>query len=304
MKRREPPRRVKYADREGYQLEIEETGDSSGAAVVLQHGMPGHNGNLKPSGQSLYRGGIRLVAYSRPGYPGSTRRKGRNVADAANDVRAIAAELDLGRYALVGRSVGAAHALACAALIPPEELAVVYALAPPTPPDRGLWTANMAASNQVVYDTDDDARIAALIQLRADRVSNDPSSLLRMLEDELPLADRKLLGSGGLRQELLRCYAASVGQDRGEEAGGWIDDAVALTRPWGVSLNDINANGVPIHIWAGEDDVFAPVEQIRAMARQLHNATLTVGSSQGHFSAVEEAKWAIFEAAGAVWQQA
>ena len=36
---------------------------------------------------------------------------------------------------------------------------------------------------------------------------------------------------------------------------GWIDDCIAMTRPWGVHLTQIT---VPVSIWYGSDDVLSP----------------------------------------------
>src|SRR6202042_2634095 len=62
--------------------------------------------------------GLRLISYDRPGYGGSTPQPGRTVADCAADVRAICAELGIGRLAMWGISGGGPHLLACAALLP------------------------------------------------------------------------------------------------------------------------------------------------------------------------------------------
>lgn len=66
----------------------------------------------------LYRLGVRLITFDRPGYGDSDRLPGRPVAHAAADVETIADALDLAEFAVVGRSGGAPHALACAALLP------------------------------------------------------------------------------------------------------------------------------------------------------------------------------------------
>src|SRR5689334_18804855 len=62
--------------------------------------------------------GLRFVTYSRPGYAGSSRRPGRTVADCADDVDAIAAQLGIERLHVVGWSGGGPHALALAVLLP------------------------------------------------------------------------------------------------------------------------------------------------------------------------------------------
>ena len=62
--------------------------------------------------------GVCFVTHDRAGYGRSSRRRGRRVADAIDDVIAIADELGFDRFAVTGGSGGGPHALACAALHP------------------------------------------------------------------------------------------------------------------------------------------------------------------------------------------
>lgn len=110
------PDHVRTAD--GRRLRIEISGDPRGRPVFLLHGMPGSRVGPRPRSLFLYQRGARLISYDRPGYGGSDRRPGRRVADVAEDVAHVADSLGLDRFAVVGRSGGAPHALACAALLP------------------------------------------------------------------------------------------------------------------------------------------------------------------------------------------
>ncbi len=98
-------------------MSVESLGDPDGKPVFLLHGTPGGRNGPRPRGIVLYRLGIRLISHDRPGYPGSDRLPDRRVADAAGDVEAIADHLGIDRFSVVGRSGGAPHALACAALL-------------------------------------------------------------------------------------------------------------------------------------------------------------------------------------------
>ena len=85
-----------------------------------------------PGASSSTASAYSLICYDRPGYGGSDRHEGRRVADAAADVAAIADDLGIDRFAVVGRSGGGPHALACAALLPDRvtRAAVLVGLAP------------------------------------------------------------------------------------------------------------------------------------------------------------------------------
>src|SRR3984957_21099414 len=82
----------------GRELAVEVAGHPAGEAVFLLHGTPGSLLGPRPRGIFLYRLGIRLIRYNRPGYPGSTRDSGRTVADGGDDVEAIAVRFGLDRF--------------------------------------------------------------------------------------------------------------------------------------------------------------------------------------------------------------
>src|SRR5262249_35745471 len=109
---------------DGRTLRVHEAGPADGPTVLVHQGTPmsgilyaAHAGNAEEHG-------IRLLACDRPGYGGSTPAPGRSVADVATDVRAVADQLGVGRFAVWGISGGGPHALACAALLPDRVVAV------------------------------------------------------------------------------------------------------------------------------------------------------------------------------------
>jgi len=103
---------------DGRVLKVLEDGDPAGRLVLVHNGMPNSRLLFARDAQSTHRLGIRLISYDRPGYGGSTRHAGRNVADCAEHVCAIARALDIDRLAVWDISGGGPHAIACAALLP------------------------------------------------------------------------------------------------------------------------------------------------------------------------------------------
>jgi pimeloyl-ACP methyl ester carboxylesterase len=89
---------------DGRALAVEHYGNPHGRPAFLLHGTPGSRLGPAPRGSVLYRLGIRLITYDRPGYGASHRLPRRSVAHVAADVSAIADALGIGRFAVVGRS--------------------------------------------------------------------------------------------------------------------------------------------------------------------------------------------------------
>ena len=143
----ESTRIVGLAD--GRSLEVHELGDPDGFPIVFHHGTPG-------SGAIYARWdtpGVRLIAYDRAGYGGSTRKAGRVVADVVADITALADALSLERFATWGLSGGGPHSLACAALCD-ERLVAAATLAGVGPWNaKGLdWLAGMGEGNLREFD--------------------------------------------------------------------------------------------------------------------------------------------------------
>jgi pimeloyl-ACP methyl ester carboxylesterase len=272
---------VRSAD--GRQLAVRDSGNPSGHPVIYLHGTPGSRVGPFPRGRVLYELGVRLISFDRPGYGRSDRQPGRQVADVARDVEFIADELGLGKFAVVGRSGGGPHALACAALLPERvtRTGVLVSLAPSAA--EGLdWFAGMAESNVREFTMAASAPellIATLAQV-ADEVKADPTSHVVRLGPEMPEADRRVVADTGIRALLAKNFAEAL---RHSEAG-WVDDNLAFLRPWGFNLSDIR---VPVLLWHGENDVFSPAAHTRWLAGQIPGAELRVEPNAAHFSALE-----------------
>ena len=185
-----------------------------------------------PRAQVLYELGVRLVTFDRPGYGGSDRFANRRVADVAADVAAIADALGIDRFAVLGRSGGGPHALACAALLPGRvtRAAVLVGLAPLTA--EGLdWFAGMTDSNVSEYTAAaaGSESLVASLGLAARKIRADPASLVTTISQEMPESDQRVVADAGIRAMLVKNYAEAVRIS----ADGWYDDILAFCSPWG-----------------------------------------------------------------------
>jgi pimeloyl-ACP methyl ester carboxylesterase len=268
---------------DGRDLSVVCCGAPSGMPIFLMHGTPGSRNGPRPRAGVLYRLGIRLICYDRPGYGGSAPHPGRSVADAARDVEAIADFLGIKRFGVVGRSGGGPHALACAALLADRVqcAAVLVGLAPWDAVDLN-WYSGMTQMNVEQYDvagTDPEATRARLAQ-RAELVRKDPESLLRLLHPQLTGPDLRVVNDVAIREQLTGTYAEAV-RIRGD---GWIDDVLALRSQWQFDPSEIK---VPVMLWHGKDDVFSPVDHTYWLAERIDRAEISVQSGAAHFGAVE-----------------
>ena len=274
---------VKAPDGRG--LAVERSGHPAGKPVFLLHGTPGTLSGPRPRGIFLYRLGIQLITYSRPGYPSSDRVVDRQVADAADDVRIIADHFRIERFSVIGRSGGAPHALAVAAGKQLRDRVIcAAALSSLAPYDaRDLrWSDGMAESNVRAYQDAEHnlGRLIATLNERAWQVRNNSRGLLNELWPELEDSDKQVIGDIALRRIIAETHAEALR----ESADGWIDDVIALSRPWGFDVADIT---VPVLLWHGGDDKFSPASHTQWLKERIASAETNLQSGAAHFGAVE-----------------
>lgn len=268
--------------KDGRRLSVEERGDPAGRPVFLLHGTPGSRLGPAPRPSVLYRMGVRLITFDRPGYGGSDRSVGRRVGAAAEDVRLIADALGIGRFGVVGRSGGAPHALACAALLPERtaRTAALVGLAPPDAADLD-WFAGMTEANVRAYLSAAAGRhrLTAALGRRSLTIRADPAATVAEMRGVLPESDRRIVADAGIQAMLERNFAEGLRRS----ADGWVDDVMAFSTGWGFDLSGIAA---PVVLWHGEEDIFAPVEHTRWLGRTIPGALVEVEPGAAHFGAL------------------
>ena len=264
-------------------LAVQLSGDYRREPVFYLHGTPGSRVGPRPTNRELTDRNVWLISFDRPGYGRSDRLESRTVADVATDVEAIADGLGLERFAVLGRSGGGPHALACAALLPERvtRAAALVSLAPWQA--QGLdWFAGMADSNVDAYTvaaSDHEALITRLVQAAA-RILADPASHIAVLTPEMPEADRRIVADKDVRTLLVQNFFEGLRIS----AEGWIDDVLAFCSPWGFDVSDIR---VPVYLWHGARDVFSPVAHSQWLADRIPGAITELPPDRAHFGALE-----------------
>ncbi|HTR93556.1 MAG TPA: alpha/beta hydrolase [Trebonia sp.] len=248
------------------------------------HGTPGSSMGPLPRTQVLYKMGIQAISFDRPGYGHSERLFSRTVADVVPDVVTIADRIGLERFAVVGRSGGGPHALACAAQLPDRvtRAAALVSLAPWGA--AGLdWFNGMAGSNVDAFTTaasEPELLITRLVQSAA-KIKENPASQFADLDTEMPEPDRRMMADIDIRRLLAENSKEAVRYG----ADGWIDDVLAFCSPWGFEVSDIR---VPVELWAGEKDVFSPVTHTRWLGDRIPDALVQIRPESAHFDALKE----------------
>jgi pimeloyl-ACP methyl ester carboxylesterase len=264
-------------------LAVSLCGDPSANPVFYFHGTPGSRLGPRPSERALRELNVYLITFDRPGYGRSDRLEDRTVADVAPDVAEIADALGLDQFAVLGRSGGGPHALACAALLRERvtSAAALVSLAPWQA--EGLdWFGQMTQSNVDAYTkaaSDPEALGMQLMQAAA-RIRADPASHIAAITPEMPEADKLIVADKDVRDLLAQNFFEGVRHS----AAGWIDDVLAFSSPWGFDVAGIK---VPVYLWHGGRDVFSPVAHTEWLAERIPNREITCPPDRSHFGALE-----------------
>lgn len=235
-------------------------------AVFWHHGTPNLGAPPEPLFAAADRLGVRWVAFDRPGYGRSTPAPGRTAASVAADLAAVADALDIERFALLGHSGGATHALACAAALPERVVAAagLAGLAPHGAADLD-WFAGMIPSGEASLRAATRGRQAK----RAYQESEDE------YDPEFTATDLATLDGPWSWLMTVVGPALDAGPD------GLVDDDIAYVSDWGCDPTRIAA---PVLLLYGEQDGIVPVAHGRWLGRHCPGARLRTFPGDGHIS--------------------
>jgi pimeloyl-ACP methyl ester carboxylesterase len=243
--------------------------------VFWHHGTPNTGEPPEPLLPASAQHGIRWVSYDRPGYGTSTPRPGRTIASAAADTADVADALGIGRFAVMGHSGGASHALACAGLLPDRVLAgVCVAAMAPFDADGLDWFAGMVATGAAKLRAAAAGRAALAAYLATDEFN----------PEEFTPADHAALA--GDWSWLGRIAGEAIETD----TGGTLDDELAYTAPWGFDPAQVRPPVLFVH---GGQDRVAPRGHGEWLARRCPSSELWSRPDDGHISVLGVAPSAV-----------
>ena len=273
---------------DGRTLAFCQWGDPDGAPLFSLHGTPGSRLGRHPF-EGVYRdAGVRVITYDRAGYGRSTRLPGRSIAHAAADVHTIADALGIDRFAVMGGSGGAPHALACGALLPSRVTRCASIVGPAPYGSGGLehddWLRGMVEGNVREFEW----ALAGEDTLRPELERETREMLAHFGKDqdnplgegyEVSASDVEMLARDVMREMLEESFREGCEHS----IDGFVDDDLSIAQPWGF---DVTALAVPVAVWYGEQDTLVPARHGEWLAKTIPDAEGVVLDG-GHFAIYE-----------------
>ena len=265
---------------DGRFLGYREYGDRQGKPLFYFHGWPSSRVEAQIWDEPARKAGVRIVSADRPGIALSTFKRGYRIADWPADVTALARELRIDRFPVVGISSGGPYSLACARYLPEVVTAAgtVGGVGPLDVPDPAGFLFKQEL--QIIGLGRRSPLLARLVfRVMLWRMKRNPDKAMADLMKDMCDADREVMSTPEARDE----FVAGLTEMGRQGARGAIHSIVIEGDPWGFALEDVT---VPVHIWQGDEDTFCYPAAARYMAGRLPNCKATFCPGEGHFSTI------------------
>lgn len=269
----------------GRDLEYRVAGAEEDPVVLFHHGTPGSRAALRMFDRVAADNGLRVLTYSRAGAGGSTRHRGRSVADVVPDLVELLDHVGAERCVTVGWSGGGPFCLAMGALAA-DRVAGVLCIAGVGPYDaQGLdFLDGMADANvqEFTVAAAGEEPLRALLDDIAPEVRDaDAAGLIEHLGGLLPPVDK-----AQLTDDFGDDMAANFREALRVGFEGWLDDDLAFVKGWGFDVGDI---AVPTTLLHGDQDLMVPFRHGQWLAAHIPGAVSHLLPGQGHLSLAVDA---------------
>jgi len=244
---------------DGRQLCYATWGDPRGVPCFLFHGWPGSRLMGALADDLCRRRGVRLIAPDRPGFGRSEPQPGRTPLHWPLDVAALADDLGLDRFGVIGISNGGPYALACGARLP-ERLTGLAVVSGMGPIHKEAARATLDPHVQLTFTLNGLSPLASegIVWILAFGATVAPALMASQMRMAAPPSDREVLD----RPEVARALAHEYAEAFHQGAAGLNQEISLMRQPWGFALSTIP---LPVHLFHGEQDANVPV----ALAQQV-----------------------------------
>jgi len=251
-------------------------GPRDGTPVLYLHGWPGSRleQGLIPS-ETAHRFGVRLVSVDRPGW-GNTDPVRASRPRKARDVLLVCDALGIRRFAVMGFSAGASHALTLAATAPDRvDRAVLASML--VPGDHAAGVADPETAEVLALFRA--GRTPALEAFRTERrrsILDDPIAGFAAAVPAFGERERAWYRLPWVREE----FEASLREAYRPGVEGDVEDCLMRVQPLDVEPSTI---ACPVRAVHGSADTVTPLAEVTRVVARIPDAELVVLNDMEHF---------------------
>ena len=256
-------RSVRLVD--GRRLAYLDLGDPAGYPVISCHGGLSSRLDVAPTAEAAAAHGLRLISPDRPGVGRSDRQPDRLLVDWPVDVAALADDLELPSFAVMGWSLGGCYAQAVARCLA-DRVRVVALVASGIP---ATWDGMVDGLHPM-------DRLFLRLCERGAPIERTLFDIMRLSARRAP---RALTRSIPVSADDAVAIAAAVAEGL-IDTKGVVEDYRVMKAPWGFEPSEIT---VPVQIWQGDADDLVPPLWGRWLADAIPGATLTIVPGATHY---------------------
>lgn len=264
---------------DGRHLSYAEFGQPDGHPVLYFHGAPSSRFEPLMVGDEIWKEhGLRVIAPDRPGIGQSDFQPKRGFSHWPADVAALADELGIDRFAVIGMSGGGGYVAACAAKLP-DRLRRAVIVSGGWPMTWLKTRQDLPLPNRITWFLASSAPVLLrplLTTMKSGRMKDVEKELAQMAV-RLPRADYEAFKAPGRVQAFAKSLAESM--RHGTKGAAW--DMRLYGREFDFSLHDVRA---PITLFHGEEDTNVPIALARRGAAYLRGSRLVTYAHDAHLS--------------------
>jgi pimeloyl-ACP methyl ester carboxylesterase len=269
---------------DGRLAQLWQGGAPEGPVVFFFHGCPDTRHAARSGDAAARRAGVRLVAVNRPGYGLSDPADSGHVS-VADDTAAVADVLGVGRFAVLGMSVGGPYALACAGRYPDRVAAAGIVSAPAVVPDLDPpWPRDdLTPVQQAQFVRLAAGSVCEAVETMRPEFERFVARMAPNDPDDAALARRWTEGMHPQDVHLLSALdtadlAASI-REALACSDGYLRDAAVTFRAWEVRPEQVACR---TWLWYGDQDPNVSLRNGRWLADHLPHPVLAVREKQAH----------------------
>ncbi|KAF5021254.1 hypothetical protein F66182_6652 [Fusarium sp. NRRL 66182] len=278
-----------------------EYGSPKGRPLLFLHGTPSSRLECAEFHEKLHSRNIRLIAPDRPGFGRSEFVPDRTIGSYASDVQALAKQLKLPDYAVMGGSGGGPYALACARYIRPEDgLRGVCVFAGVAPYECGLEDVNWNTTLGLFLVNWMPSLLRVMLRFYLPTPRGDLNGPVEKWNPDLSITEgtqkkfaayvKTLKGRDKevmSKPDAMEHFITTITESNIQGLDGYMREAKLFVQPWDFELSDItfaSESKRPIFMVYGTDDVNTTVHMGRWIAERVAGSQLKEVEGETHFT--------------------